>query len=476
VTGYAEQLTNRWLPLGMAGGALFLGLLAGIEPKLAIGAAFGIGFVALTLLNLTAGVCLFAMLTFVDEVLPSGGFSLTKLMGMLLIVSWLAGLTVGENRHRKLFGSPGLLYLLVVFIVWVGLSATWAELPADSIGAVMRYAPNALLLLIVYAAVRTRDDAIAIVGAYVLGTLMSAAYGVVVPVDADPEGRLSGALGNANETATALAIGIALAAALVVALRGRPWLRAGAAIGIPFCLLALFLTVSRGGLVAFGAVLIASVAMAGRRRTLAIGLVLATVLGAVGYFAVVAPPEARDRIVQSDGGTGREDIWKVGWRMVEAHPVNGIGAGNFASQSVHYLLEPGAIKRADFIVDDPKVAHNTYLEILAELGVVGLVLFLSILGCVLLIALKAVRTFAEAGDHALDIVSRAVFVALIGFLTAAFFGSREFSNQLWLLLSLPPALLGLARAELAEKLGREALAQRDGSATGEAAYARPAGA
>ncbi len=459
MTGYAEQLSNRWLPIAAGGLAIFVGLLAGFNPTLALVAAFGIGFVTLTLINLTAGVGLFAMLTFLDEVLPSGGLGLTKVMGVLLIVSWLAAITVGRERRRELFISAPFLFVLMLFVFWAGASAIWAEDSAASIAALMRYAPNALLFLIVYAAMRTRDDALWVVGAYVIGTLISALYGVVAPTSGDVEGRLSGALGNANETATALAVGVALAGALALALRDKPWLRLGAAVGVPICLVSLFLTVSRGGLVALVAVLFAGIAVAGERRKAALALVAVAALGGVIYFAAVAPPEARDRIVQSDGGTGREDIWKVGWRMVEANPVLGVGAGNFPITSVHYLLEPGAILRADFIVDDPKVAHNTYLEVLAELGVVGLALFLCILGYALVTALKAAQTFARAGDREMDIIARAVFVALVGMLVAAFFGSREFTNQLWLLLSMAPALQGVARIELAAARARSSAAE-----------------
>ena len=109
------------------------------------------------------------------------------------------------------------------------------------------------------------------------------------------------------------------------------------------------------------------------------GVVAAAVLAAVIYFGAFASVDARDRILELDGGTGRTDIWTVGWRMVEAQPLWGVGAGNFPVASIHYLLEPGALLRTDFIVDDPKVAHNTYLNVLAELGVVGLALFLAIL-------------------------------------------------------------------------------------------------
>jgi O-antigen ligase len=145
------------------------------------------------------------------------------------------------------------------------------------------------------------------------------------------------------------------------------------------------------------------------------------------------------------GGTGRTDVWTVGWRMVEHDPWRGVGAGNFANSSIHFLLRPGSIKRTDFIVDTPKVAHNMYLEVLAELGIPGLALFLAILGFSLLCIVRAARSFKRSGDVTLEILSRAIFVALVGILASDFFGSREYSKQLWLLLSLGPAILAMAQ-------------------------------
>jgi O-antigen ligase len=448
LTVYAGPISSRLLPLAIAGLAVLIGALAGYEPRLALGLAVGLVFAAIALTNLTAGVCLFAILIFIDEVVPSGGLPLTRLLGILLILSWLATITAGEGRGRKLFESNGLLFLILLFVFWAALSALWAADSGEAIGAVTRYAPNALLFLVVYAAVRTRSQAMWVIGALLAGALLAAAYGVVFPVEADSSGRLSGAIGNANETATALAVGVALAGGLAVALRGHPALQLTAMIGVPLCMLALFLTVSRGGIVALAAVLVAGVFIAGPKRGTVLAAAAAGVVMAVVYFGAFAGEQEREHLLQSDGGTGRTDIWKVGWRMVEANPAAGVGAGNFQSSSVHYLLEPGTIERADFIVDEPKVAHNTYLGVLAELGVVGLVLFLSIVCASLASLWRAAQTFGFSGDREMDLLSRAVLIAMVGFLTAAFFGSREFSNQLWLLLALGPALLGIARAQL----------------------------
>jgi O-antigen ligase len=145
-------------------------------------------------------------------------------------------------------------------------------------------------------------------------------------------------------------------------------------------------------------------------------------------------------------GTGRLDLWTVGWRMVEEEPLQGVGAGNFPVSSVHYLLQPGAIERADYIVGSPKVAHNTYLELWAELGIVGLVLFLILAGSCLYAALRAARSFGRQGDERMEIIARALFVALAALLAADFFGSRLANKEIWLLLGLAPALLAIARS------------------------------
>jgi O-antigen ligase len=133
--------------------------------------------------------------------------------------------------------------------------------------------------------------------------------------------------------------------------------------------------------------------------------------------------------------------------MVQAHPVTGVGVGNFKTSSVHYLLKPGAIKRDEFIVDTPKVAHNTYLQVLAELGIPGLVLFMFIIVFSLSSGWRAARIFDRRGDLRMELLARGILVALVGLLAADVFISEEFSKQLWLLLGLCPALLAIANGK-----------------------------
>ena len=454
MTARAELLPSRILTAALLAMALLVGVLAGLKPPLAVALTLGLIFVAVTLANLTAGVCIFAVLSFLDTVLPTGGaLSAPKLLGLMLMLSWLALVTAGEREQRdRIFSHPGFLFVLTLFVGWTLISATWAEHPGAAIETFTRYLPNAFLFLIVYAAVRTRDQLLWVVGAFVVGAFLSGVYGLLVPPPATDIGRLAGAGGDPNETAAAMVAGLALATALGIAARGKPGVRPACWGAGVICMLALFLTSSRGGLIALAVALLAAVALGGRRRGTMLMAALGAVLVTIFYFATIAPDSVRERVTHPEGGTGRVDIWKVGWRMVQHNAIEGVGAGNFQTSSIHYLLEPGKIVRADFIVDTPKVAHNTYLQVLAELGIVGFALFMTILLFSLVCAYKAHKAAAAAGDRELDIIARATVVALIALYAAYFFVSRDYGKQLWLLLALAPVMLEISRRELEARI------------------------
>jgi O-antigen ligase len=96
------------------------------------------------------------------------------------------------------------------------------------------------------------------------------------------------------------------------------------------------------------------------------------------------------------------------------------------------------------IVDRPSFAHNTYLQLFAEEGIVGLALFLALVGASLRSAYSAANRFERRGQRDLSTLARAVLVATISMLAAGMFLSAALDQRLWLLLALGPALLTLA--------------------------------
>jgi O-antigen ligase len=429
-----------------------IGLLAGIAPGLAIGAALAAGFATLVAADLTVGLCVFIVVSFAERVPAAGTSDLTlvKALGALLAVSWLGSVATRRAGERQLFTvHPAMAAAGALLLAWMILSITWAEDPAVARTDVMRYALNLSLLPIVYSAVRRREHVIAVLGVYVAGAVFSALYAIAIAGGGAGEAydRISGVAGTANELASLLVTALFLAGGLLLALRGSPAVRVMLAAAMGVCLVGLFLTLSRAGLVALAAALVAGVFVGGRRRAGVAVLILVVGLSTVGYFSFAASKQARERVTTLGSGTGRTDIWTVAWRMVGDDPVRGVGVGNFQTASIHFLLRPGAIQRDEFIVDRPQVAHNSYLQVVAELGVPGLVLFAGLIVAGLLAGWRAAREFTRRGDTFMETCARGVVLALIALLVADFFASDQLNKELWLLLGLGPALLGIARRE-----------------------------
>jgi len=439
-------LPVRWEHIALGTVAIGIGVLAGIDPVLALAATLGLAFVLVALADVTVGLCIFALLAFVDQ-LPQVGDSsltLTKFVGLLLAASWFATVATAGRARTFVSAHPGMTYVLAFFLGWVCLSLAWSEDPTGGAESLVRYALNVVLLLIVFTAVSDRRRATWVVGAFVLAATASAAHGIVSPPAADQsEGvaRVSGTIGDPNEFAALLVAGLVLAVALIGVARRAPVLRTASVLAAVLCTAGIFVSVSRGGLVALAVALLAALFLAGRWRPV---VLFATVLVAISGAVYFSASGASDRLTLEDRGTGRLDIWTVGWRMVQDKPVTGVGAGNFQQSAIHYLLEPGSILRDEFIVVSPLAAHNVYLQVTAELGVVGLLLFLAILGFSLSCAMRAATRFRQAEDVRMELLSRGVLLALIGLLAADFFLSDQYSKQLWLLLGLAPALLYLA--------------------------------
>jgi O-antigen ligase len=438
--------------------SLCVGLVAGRSPLIAIGLVLAAAAAAAMVRDLALGVLVFTFGSFAEAVQAGGTATASKGLGGLLVLAWIAALvrSSAEERRALIRDNRTMVALGAGLLAWSLVSAVWAQSRSTALLGTSRYAQDLVLLPIVYTGIRHFGDARRVAASFVLGALFFTAFGAAFGSTIDGS-RLGGALGDPNDTAAALAAAAVLAVALGAGERRSTarrlcWLGAGM-----LALLGLVATASRGGLVALAVTAVAAIVVGGRWRRQAILAASGGVMLVVVWFAFLAPASSRSHI--SSTQTPRTTIWTVAGRAIEANPIVGLGNNNFTSAAKNYLVAPGATTRADQIITTPEPAHNTYLEIWADLGIVGLGLFIGIVLVALRSALAAAAVLGQAGRHGDELLAKALVVAIVAMLAAYIFISYQYSKQLWLLLAFALAALPAARAHVSAISGSQG---RDG--------------
>ncbi len=434
--------------------ALALGAAAAIDPRIAVAGAIGLALLPLVLARPVVGLGALVFMSFLEEYSAmTGALSLTKILGVILVLAWLVAVATARRSEREADGllgrEPFLAAALVLLTGWATMSLVWAESPELAQTSVTRFALNFILFPIALVAIRTPRHVMWLIAIFVVGAFAAVTLGLNAGTVADPEaeGRLKGAGLNPNQLGSYCVVAAILATVLAANPRWSLTARTAALAVAGLAGIAVFMTLSRGALIGLAvALLVAPIVIGRRRRTGAVVVAVAAVLATVGWYATFAPPDAVERVTnpQQGGGSGRVDLWRVGWRMVEDKPVWGVGAGNFPIAGIHYLLRPGLTERDEIIVDYRRVAHNIYLTVLSELGAVGLVLFLAILLLSMRCALTAARMFAARGDPVMELAARGLFIAIVSMAAVGFFSSQVYSKQFWFLLATAPALRAIA--------------------------------
>jgi len=437
----------------LAFAAIVCGVAAGIDPMLSIYVALAVAFLVIAFTDLSMGLAVFVFASFVSMY----SYSLYDVAARgLLVIAWL--MYVLTRRRQDLdFQSvhPWAAGALILFVAWAFLSTAWSQDTGKALMSATEYALSGLLLLVTYTAVQSRRELGRVLTAFLFGAVAAIIYALISPAAVE-EGRLANVVLGPNVLGEALVCGLAIAAALLAMYRS-PAMRAitiGAAI---FVGVGILLTTSRSALIALVASLVAAIALAGRWRLIALCVTIVLAGGTYVYFQQFAPASARERVEaplssQQRSEDGRNTIWSLAIRAFEDNPVTGVGAGNFRVVQVKYLLRPGVDRARTVtskVIDDPhgKVAHNSFLAVASELGIVGLALFVLLLGFGAASLLKAARLFKQAGDGAMQVVAICLVIAMVGSLGVQMFQAQQQEKVIWLLLGLGPALLAIARSE-----------------------------
>jgi putative inorganic carbon (HCO3(-)) transporter len=417
-----------------------LATVAVYSPKYALGAIAAAAFLALSIGRLAFGVAVFAVLTF-PEHLPGtlgAGATVAKPLGVVLALAWIVTVVVRPRSSRLLpRDMPGVFWVTCVFLALAATSAIWAPDLGQVAYEIGRLLQVVVLFFVVYTAISTGRDFRIVVWAFLVGSVITAAYSIATG-SFGAAGRLSGIF-DPNYFAAELIPAILIGSFLALTKTGRT--RILAALVVAFDLVAFALTQSRGGIVGLGVGFIAAVVLAGPARPRVIAAILVIGAIAVGYYFAFAPYHLRNTFSGSLSGasSGRADEWRIALRMLRSHPFGGVGLGNFVVLEPSYSTQTFNLSFVNQVVTRPLVAHNSYLELAAELGLGGFALFVAILGLATHHAGRALSALASSADN-LEFYARGLVAGAVGMFVAYFFLSGQYEKQLWLVLGLLAAV------------------------------------
>jgi O-antigen ligase len=111
-------------------------------------------------------------------------------------------------------------------------------------------------------------------------------------------------------------------------------------------------------------------------------------LGMAFLFAILNPERFSIAAIFSDRGAGRLDIWNAAIQVMEDHWIFGLGMGGFASNAIQFMQVANngditLLSSEQVIAQGGINAHNVYLALVLDSGIIGLVLYLTIIAGVL---------------------------------------------------------------------------------------------
>lgn len=291
----------------------------------------------------------------------------SRVVGALALLTGSLSLWLHGRSHRLLDAH----LLLVLFVAWAVGSLAWTADATRTIDYVETAAQLLVLFVLLWEFADDTDDATRLLGAWILGCLIGALGVVAALGDASTEVRLSAFGSDENDLGSMLALGVPIA----LYLAGRTRLRWGRVMLLgtaPLCALGVLLTASRGAMLVLlvGLTFVPLSARHWSPRRRAAGLVALVLVGSL--VVTVVPPATQERLqsvddeVRSGDLNTRLPVWNAAMRAIDDRPLMGTGAGTSE-------LEIG--RRGGLGLG----AHNTYLSVATDLGLVGLALFALVL-------------------------------------------------------------------------------------------------
>jgi putative inorganic carbon (hco3(-)) transporter len=432
-----------WVFVGIGAGAA-LGGMASASSTGAIVLAPAIAFLIWVVRR--PPVILIALIASIfAQVVTVGGLTIGRLLAPIALLIVTIALLRGATLR---FDAP--LRWVTAYALWALASALWSPhlgstlTQLASLGIGLSY----MLAFAVFVGERRAMNG-------VLYTLAIVAFGVGIYGMVSSQGRAGTETGDANYFAMVEIVALPLVLTLAADTRAR-WLRLGGYGVVLVIIAAVFSSLSRGGLIALGAVLVFIVFVPARTffhspAQKAI-VVLCLIVGVVGAYKMTSQALSQrvEAIFTAQGrtGSGRLNAWRAADTSFRERPYFGLGYGAFEPSANDLMLQTPGVDLSNFLLRRNGLeAHSAYIGTLAELGIPGLALFLGMLGSTAIAIRRAAARARKLGAISSMRIANALLISLVGWAVASIFLSSETSRPLWIMIGMAVALPKLTAQE-----------------------------
>jgi hypothetical protein len=261
---------------------------------------------------------------------------------------------------------------------------------------------------------------------------------------ADWAWRAPSLLNYANSLAAYLNLVLPLAVGFYLCGKGKMRSLGGWAACVGF--IGLICTQSRGGLVAFGCMIILAIFYFVESRPIKLAVLTAIVATAWGLYwvgAAVNPERVSEGVGVSSGA--RLVLWSAAWELFLNSKIFGIGIGNFTGMYGSYI-------HLSWIRPNYLTVNNLYLEILSETGIVGLGAFVVLIASGIRCAFHRLRSSIDSVSQSISfgVLGAIVTVIVHGTVDLTLDVSPQFNALLWMLLALLAADMALQSTSTVE--------------------------
>ncbi|MBZ4415955.1 spore coat polysaccharide polymerase ExoJ [Myxococcus sp. RHSTA-1-4] len=362
---------------------------------------------------------------------------------LALVTSGLAaGLMVirrlGRAEPLYVDGARGLA--LIGFSTLAVASISWSLNPEVTRATGIELLKLTAIYLTLVNVITTGRRLAVVCGAMVLASVVTSIgvidwYNTGVDLVEGFRARWVGVYADPNHMAMNLGLVVPLAVAFL-ARKGSAWVWRLACLGAAgLAVAAIVLSHSRGGFIGLS-VAMGLWAIREKRRIQAVVVGSLFVLGLL-VFAPQSFWERNETVAdfQEDASAmGRVYAWQVASRISLDRPLLGVGAGSF--RYAWPLYAPPEARRA-------YVAHNIFLDVIGELGWVGLAFFLVFAGG------AAGAAFEASRDREMGWLARALSASVAGYLVCDLFSGYILSAHCYVLFGLAAAAQRIAHASAA---------------------------